>query len=113
MSGGGGGGGAAAAAAATTSQAASELRRLACHTEEAVSVLHEQMQAAMALLNARRRVWHIERAPRTAVRAPPPSEAAMAEQQQQQQQQAAEAARRAQENLARDKQTAKRFSKSI
>jgi hypothetical protein len=41
----------------TVSHAANETRRLPCFTEEAETNLHEQLQAALASLNARRRVW--------------------------------------------------------
>jgi hypothetical protein len=43
--------------------AASEIRRLPCYAEEAATILHEQLQAALASLNARRRIWHSEREP--------------------------------------------------
>ena len=66
---------AAAAAAASTSTSvpavpplglgaigAGEVRRLACHTEEAETMLHDQLTAALALLNARRRIWTVPQA---------------------------------------------------
>ena len=47
-----------AAAATEALTGSSELRRLACHTEEAATGLHDQLQGALASLNARRRIWH-------------------------------------------------------
>ena len=41
----------------SSAPAPNEMRRLACHTEEAEVALHNALQGALTVLNARRRIW--------------------------------------------------------
>ena len=45
-------------AASATGKGSSEMRSLACHSEDAAASLHDRLVDALASLRAHRRVWH-------------------------------------------------------
>ena len=67
----------AAAAEAAEAKGSVEMKKLSCHTEEASTMLHEQLQAAIASLNARRRIWIYTSAERARIASDMPAEVTM------------------------------------